>query len=523
MLFFYLLMLLGCNDTSLIKVQEIKPQIVVHPQELFFGHIESGYESGEEMFSIMNTGNTDLYTDPILMDGSRRYDIPEFDNDQLLIQPGEILDVPVSYLPITYEHNGAVVKVLSNDEENPEIFVRLEGYGDAPKIEVDPEYVNYGDISIGCDNEYRVTIKNIGNLDLEVEDVVQMSTLPNDINIDYGSLPLPPWNLLQNEEVDFLIKYTPSDVGLDESIVRIDSNDPRNNSLEIVQEGHGDVEHWLVHEWVQEEEMIYDILWVIDNSGSMRTFQTRLSANMSNFMTYINATGNVNFRMGFITTDDPHLVAPYLDNNTPNVNAKAADIVDSIGIGGSGTEKGLQKALQALQYFVAQGEFLREDANLIMIFVSDEYDHSPMTTSDYIQQYLTIKPQEKIKAYAVIGDPTQGCESTNGMWGGSAQFGSQYYDVAMHFGGNWYSICDYDWSTNMTNLAQDITIKSAFELSAPDPIVETIEVYVNGQLVTSGWYYDSVKNWVRFEPDHIPTGGQTIRLEYATYGCGEVE
>ena len=523
MLFVFLCALFGCNDNTLMKVVDIKPQIVVHPQDLFFGHIESGHESGEEMFSIMNTGNSDLYVDPILMDGSRRYDIPEFDNDQLLIQPGEILDVPVSYLPITYEHNGAVVKVLSNDEENPEIFVRLEGYGDAPKIEVDPEYVNYGDISIGCDNEYRVTIKNVGNIDLEVDDVVQMSTLPNDINIEYGSLPAPPWNLLQNEEVDFLIKYTPNDVGPDESIVRIESNDPNNEILEIVQEGHGDIEHWMVHEWVQEEEMIYDILWIVDNSGSMRTFQTRLSANMSNFMTYINATGNVNFRMGFITTDDHNLVAPYISNNTPNVNARAADIIDSIGTNGSGTEKGLQKAHQALEYFLATGEFLRYDANLIMIFVSDEHDSSPMTTSDYIQRYITIKPQEKIKAYAVIGDPPQGCESTNGMWGVNAKFGSAYYDVAMHFGGNWYSICDYDWSTNMTNLAQDITIKSAFELSEPDPIVDTIEVYVNGQLVTAGWYYDPVENWVRFEPDHIPTGGQTIRLEYATYGCGEFE
>ena len=195
MLFLCLFCLLSCNDTSLIKVQEVKPQIVVHPQELFFGHIESGHESGEEMFSIMNTGNSDLYVDPILMDGSRRYDIPEFENEQLLIQPGEILDVPVSYLPITYEHNGAVVKVLSNDEENSEIFVRLEGYGDAPKIEVNPEHVDYGDISIGCDNEERITIRNDGNQDLIIETVTQMVTQPVDILMEMGSLPAPPWTI----------------------------------------------------------------------------------------------------------------------------------------------------------------------------------------------------------------------------------------------------------------------------------------------------------------------------------------
>jgi hypothetical protein len=517
---FFFSFLIACSDSTLVKVIDVKPEIMVHPQELFFGHVRSGLETEQELFSIVNVGNATLYVDPTLMDGSTRYSIPDYESSALVLQPGEILDVLVDYAPITYEHNGAVVSILSNDEEAPEVFVTMEGFGDAPKIEVDPEYVDYGDVSIGCDNEYRVTIKNIGNIDLHINDVIQMSTLPNDVFIDYGSLPAPPWELVPGQEVDLLVKYTPTDIGNDESIVKILSNDPRQNELEIIQIGTGDIEHWITHEWVQEEEMIYDILWIIDNSGSMRTFQTRLSANMSNFMTYINATGNVNFRMGFITTDSHYLVAPYIDNNTVNVNVRAADIVDSIGIGGSGSEKGLQEAHQALLYFIATGEFLRDDANLIMIFVSDERDNSPLTTSDYINGFLSIRPIDRIKAYAVIGDPPNGCESTNGMWPANAQFGSHYYDVASWFNGNWYSICDYDWSTNMTNLAQDIIIKSAFELDELDPIVDTIEVYVNGQLVTSGWAYEAFDNWVKFDSNHIPTGGQTIRIEYATYGCG---
>jgi hypothetical protein len=72
----------------------------------------------------------------------------------------------------------------------------------------------------------------------------------------------------------------------------------------------------------------------------------------------------------------------------------------------------------------------------------------------------------------------------------------------------------------MTNLAEDISIRSNFYLEKPDPIVETIEVYVNGQLVTDGWSYDATENKVAFEPNNIPSAGQTIRIEYATYGCG---
>ena len=72
----------------------------------------------------------------------------------------------------------------------------------------------------------------------------------------------------------------------------------------------------------------------------------------------------------------------------------------------------------------------------------------------------------------------------------------------------------------MSNLATDITIRSAFFLTKPDPIINTIEVYVNGQLTTSGWVYEAQDNKIQFDANNVPSTGQTIRIEYATYGCG---
>ena len=511
----------ACSDNTLVKVIDSKPEIMVHPNELFFGHIRSGEEIGQELFSIINVGNATLHAEPILMDGSTRYSIPTFDSADMTIEPGEVLDVVVDYKPETFEHNGAVVKVISNDEENEELFVRMEGYGDAPKISVDPLSVDYGNISIGCDNEYRVTIENIGNLELNIDNVIQMATLPNDIDIDYGSLPEPPWNMLPEEQIDLLVKYVPSDVGNDESNVKITSNDPQKPEVELTQIGKGDIEHWIIEEWVQEEEKSYDVLWIIDNSGSMRGFQTRLSQNMLDFVNQFTYPGNVDFRMGFITTDNPSMVAPYIDNNTINPAAVASTVVDNIGISGSGNEKGLEKALEAVIGFYNTGKFMREDSELILIFVSDERDNSPLPHTHYINELQNYKPLEQIKAYSVIGDPPAGCSSSWGQFGGNAQYGGGYYDISSYYGGDWYSICEYDWAVNMTSLAMDITIQSSFYFSKPDPIVETIEVYVNGQLVTSGWSYDEPENRVLFDSNSVPSSGQTIRIEYATYGCGE--
>ena len=46
---------------------------------------------------------------------------------------------------------------------------------------------NYGLISLGCDNEERITIRNDGNLLLTVDSVTQMVTQPPEIIMDqYG-------------------------------------------------------------------------------------------------------------------------------------------------------------------------------------------------------------------------------------------------------------------------------------------------------------------------------------------------
>ncbi len=65
-----------------------------------------------------------------------------------------------------------------------------------------------------------------------------------------------------------------------------------------------------------------------------------------------------------------------------------------------------------------------------------------------------------------------------------------------------------------------MTNRRTFLLDETDPIENTIEVKVNGQN-NSNWTYDPVVNGVIFDEDHIPDEGQTIEVNYATWGCGE--
>ena len=180
--------------------------MLVHPPEIDFGRMDAGTETGHETFVIVNTGDDDLLIfAPDLVSGNARFEIDDYDEDTITIPGGELLEVNVYYTPETFETNGAYVSVEGNDESNPDVKVLLTGGGDAPVIDVSPMDFDYGDISIGCDNEERITIRNQGNQDLVVDSVTQMVTQPVDILMEMGSLPAPPWTIQPGHELDFLL------------------------------------------------------------------------------------------------------------------------------------------------------------------------------------------------------------------------------------------------------------------------------------------------------------------------------
>ena len=341
-----LLFSLGCQDYTVSGIEKRQPQMLVHPEEIDFGRLDAGTETGHETFVIVNTGDDDLLIfAPDLVSGNARFEIDNYDEDTITIPGGELLEVNVYYTPETFETNGAYVSVEGNDESNPDMKVLLTGGGDAPVIDVTPLEFDYGDISIGCDNEERITIRNNGNQDLVVETITQMVTQPVDILMEMGSLPVPPWTILPGNELDFLVSYIPSDIGTDASDIEIASNDPVRPLVITEQVGDGDVEQWFSQTWQQDEIPVLDVLWVIDNSGSMNQFQTSLSTNISSFMTAFAQTG-ADYNMAVITTDR-WMISPILTPQTPNVEQELGNLVIQ-GTYGSGMEKGIEMSYRAL-------------------------------------------------------------------------------------------------------------------------------------------------------------------------------
>jgi hypothetical protein len=190
---------------------------------------------------------------------------------------------------------------------------------------------------------------------------------------------------------------------------------------------------------------------------------------------------------------------------------------------GSAYEKGIEMSVLSLDnatFGGVGGSFFRQDATLVVVYVSDEPDYSIGGWASYISFFDALKPAGTFIPYAVVGDVPAGCLYQYGNFTRTAQAGYGYWDLVDHYGGNWYSICATDWGVQLQDLAHEVTERRVFNLDESDPIESTIDVYVNGQL-TPEWSYDVVMNSIIFNEGHIPVEGQTILIDYAVWGCYE--
>ena len=520
-----LLSLFSCSDYALHPKVDREPDIDVNPTTVDFGSLNAGYELSLETITISNAGNEVLNINAIKFNLSTSvYSITNIISNE--IEPGKSTDLIVSYDPITYESNINSISILSDDPDEEIVTVNLSGKGDAPVIEVDPAAHDLGTVYLGCDDSFDITISNIGNANLEINDIRYYVTVPVDfsmIQYEIENGPLP-WIIAPSDSLSLTIYYTPLDLLSDDAYVEIVSSDPLNPVVMSDHSALGAYEYWVIDNFTQDGEAIVDILFVVDNSGSMSSNQTNLKNNFGDFMSVFVGAG-VDYQVALITTDDASFVGNIITPATPDPVAEFSNQVDAIGYHGAPIEKGLWYSYEstATGGDAAPGSatgFFRASARLVVVYVSDEPDASTntsaygggsagMTPSDYSTHLQSLKSShELVVAHAVAGDYPSGCTSN-----GSAQFGDGYYDVVADLGGTFMSICAADWSVTMDTLARDSMSMLSFPLS-DYPIEDTIIVSVDG-LLSADWTYDTAANSVSFTV--APADESSIDIQYAAW------
>ena len=501
------------------------PAIQVTPTSLDFGNdfdIVGGSEPITQTVQVQNVGAAPLHIlDLYLAKGEPSYDVSQI--SALTLNVGATAQFTVTFDPKQpFEHPEQVL-IDSDDCETPTAAVDVNGVGLAPQIEVDPLTVDFGYLDVGCETAQKITISNVGNAPLVLTSAPQFtSNDPNAFTYFAGSNPEDltseltfPLTIPVGEGRDTWLTYAPLDEQDDHGVLAVTSNDPYQPSVHAEQTGGitGTVENEDLFE--QPAKPMTDIVFVVDNSGSMTEEQANLANNFEYFI-YKLQTSNADYRIGVITTDQSDFQGEVITPDTLNAVEKFTDQAVA-GTGGSGTERALQMLYNCVQPggdCSKTADFMRDDALFAGIIVSDEPDQSALTPEGYVEYFWTLKDDpDLIKIHAIAGHiPDVTCSTC-----ASPGFG---YDTAVDLTeGTFLDVCADDWGASLSALAESsIQDLSLFKLSE-DPVEDTIKVYVDDARQYNGWWYtgheeDLGNNAVKFQDEYIPEGGSEVRIEY---------
>jgi len=264
-----------------------------------------------------------------------------------------------------------------------------------------------------------------------------------------------------------------------------------------------------------------DFLFVIDDSGSMSSYQSAVAQASQDFA---NAIGNagINFRVGIITTGDSI-------NGTGSYGASR--VLNSIGLienditlfqekivmgtGGSSIETAIYNAEQALQS-IALGDSIdgaitalgmpASKTPLSVIILSDEESQYSSRAGSSFDVSNNLFVKRGYTVYSIVNS-----------W--VADY-SQYDDLAQQTGGLVADIGNTsNYNTIMNAIAQKSIGNTGYKLGRKGVIESTIYVTVDGVEVPhsnqDGWRYLASANSVIFYGTTIPKIGQKIVVTYS--------
>ena len=287
---------------------------------------------------------------------------------------------------------------------------------------------------------------------------------------------------------------------------------------------------------MKQSDGIVDILWVIDDSGSMVNERQRLIANFDRFLQEL-LTLRVSFQMGvtsIVYSDGGRLRGnPKIITNQTADPRRVFENNTRFPASRSRWEQGLKMTELALSSPNIDDKgpnegFVRANAALAIIVVTNEDDFSFGPTDSYARIFRRLKGKgnENLVSFSVIGGTTpNGCTppGESGLYGSLAEPAFRYAEVAAKTGGIVGSICDSSFEQTLLRIAQALnTLRRVFPLTLR-PTVGTVRVtVVDGMQATvidddpvAGYQYRVDSNSVVFLGTYVPPPGSTVKIEYA--------
>lgn len=283
-----------------------------------------------------------------------------------------------------------------------------------------------------------------------------------------------------------------------------------------------------------------DVLFVVDNSGSMLEEQQKLATRLSSFVDTING---IDWQIGITTTDIDttssfatmgrlvtlaHTNAKILTRNTPNYEDVFLDTITAYGtppdceVNGRSCPSGNEQPLQAMRLAVGKRQtdnagFFRDGADFVSIVLSDEdemSDGDPRAQPTTPNQVLaTINSAwsglKNFTAYGIIIKPGDvSCFRDQQDTGGN--YGSFVSSLVQLTEGVTGSICDSDYGPTLVSIGQRVVKVATSITLTENPIPESVKVSI--QPLDSNLTWELQGKTIRF--NDLPKRGTRVEVSY---------
>ncbi len=488
------------------------------------------------------------------------------------LAPGESLQVlvrawPKGNIPSSPLSLTGTLQYSASSSIQPSGAVPLEVRVGPSCLTVAPSRLDFGSVRPGCSSATRTfAVYNTCPEAVRLEQITLLDGAgqqPGGPNCP-GTMPCPEFHLETHgvpangmglppgaNAVNFQARYAPIDLTTDFGVIGVDVFQGGAHVRYLVTlEGSGDPNGMNTDSFVQNRIPKADVLFTIDNSGSMKPYQTSLANNFASFISYATAA-NVDWQIGVTTTDmeedalpsgpgapgdpggaqgrligdplNPKILTPAIPNVANLFSAKV-----NVGLDGSTLEQGLDASLAAVTPPLTLNEnagFVRPDASLAIILVTDAKSQAEQDAAYYVNSFLNIKGFNNANMFsfnAIAGfdpNPPDTCKYDEGPDDGT------FADVVQQTAGIQAEICTTDWSASLRGIGQSaFGFRTSFNLTNVPDTTQPITVVVNGAAVpettggTANWKYDPVANAIVFSTASAPGPGQPLDVTYFL-GC----
>lgn len=393
------------------------------------------------------------------------------------------------------------------------------GVIDVSEVVVRPTHIDFGATQLGCAERAELVVQNESRERIILAGV-DLDAGPNAEPFRLIGPRLPRTLSPAGEEgsrVELEVEFDPTGIVEAQTRIRVSTSEHRSQPLFVPLAGSGEIAPTTTDRHRQYYGPRVDFLIVVDRGSGMQGEIDELREHVPAWVSTMDGQ-SMQYQIGVTLSDveamGGALLGPVVDSEQIDRAQNLRRVLDSVRIDPEASSEALEAARSSL---ANHAHWLRPDAGLVVVFLSNRDDESDGPIVDYARAISTTKPSsDRVAANAIILDGSSRCAD---------------YPPAMRFiefvqalNGRLDPVCDRDAFESLWSLPhRGFGLRRRFDLSRA-PQGQTLSARIDGRIEPpvdaygrDVWTFDRWGRRVTFEPQRVPSPGAVVHFEYVPH------